>query len=169
MGIRLEVSETSPLPHPLAAHNMHFSEVPAIEAGSRTDHRPISLVVSLYRLGYAILRTVVHRDRRRPASELPTCPSPPSIQDPSPPNDDLLSRRHSDLAQELRSSLSSICNWLEEDDVKMVGGLPISGGGFTDLWRGSLDNRQVAVKSYRLYLYFDPSRVLLVGYPCLTI
>jgi len=124
------------------------------------------LVGSIYRFGCVIVRAVVLPRRRsalRLAARPPFSPSTPSrVQSPPSPGDDLLYQSHFSLAQQLRPFLSPICNWLEGGDLRMAKGLPISAGGFADLWRGSLDNRQVAIKSYRRYLSFDLSRVFLV-------
>ena len=46
--------------------------------------------------------------------------------------------------------------------MRIVGELPVSAGGFADLWRGFLDDRQVAIKSYRPYLTVEPARVFTV-------
>ena len=146
-------------------------EVLATEAGFRAGSLIHPLVGFLYRLGCAIIRTVA-RPRGRSDSRLVACPpppcSPPGTRNPSFPDDDPLDQHHQKLAQKLRPSLSPICDWLAQDDVEIVGGQPIRGGGSADIWRGSLDSRQVAIKSYRRYLSFDPSQVSLVGLPGLS-
>lgn len=132
---------------------------------------PIHLLAGfLYRRGCALVRTV-HLRRRSDLKQV-TCPPPPPLTPsgihitPSP--EDLPHQYHFNLAQQLRPSLLAICNWLEEDDVQILGGWPVSAGGFTDLWRGSINTRQVAIKSYRRYLSFDLSRVFLVCLPSLA-
>jgi len=115
------------------------------------------------------MRKMVHSQGQSVSVKLAACPSPlplepsPRINSPSSPDDDPLDQSHFLLVQSLRPSLSSICNWLEKDDVHIVGGQPIGAGGFADIWRGSLDSRQVAIKSYRRYLFFDLSQVFRVG------
>jgi len=137
---------------------------------------PGPLVGSLYKFRCAVVRAVAHprrRLRRRSIQKLAACPpslpsTPSGVQCPSCPDDDLPHQSHINLAQQHRPSLSPICNWLEGDDVRIVGGLPVSAGGFADLWRGSLDTRQVTIKSYRRYLSFDLSQVFLVCAPNLA-
>lgn len=139
----------------------------APEACLQADRRTFSLAGSLRGLGCTIYRAVV-RAKRRSICKVATCPPtpplPPSeIGSPSSPNEDLLCQHHSELARRLCPSLSSICNWLQEDDIRIIGVLPVSGGGFAELWKGSLENRQVAIKSYRHYLTTDPSRISAVS------
>lgn len=163
------MSEESNTPSPSEPPNMPCSEeVPDAEKCFQTGSHTRPLVDSLHRFSCAIVCAVVHPLRRRSVLNLTACL--PSSQfsssgihsPPSPDDDDLLHQYHLDLAQQLRPSLSSNCNWLEEDDIQVVGRLPINAGGFADLWRGLLDTRQVAIKSYRRYLSFDLSRVFLV-------
>ena len=154
-------------PPPLKPTDMRCSEeVLDTEMCFQTSSLTHPLVGLLYGFGCAIVRVVVHPRRRtvlRPAACLPSSPSTPSgIQRPSSPDDDPMHQYHVTLAQRLHPFLSPICNWLEEDDVQIAGGLPISAGGFADLWKGSLETRQVAIKSYRRYSSFDLSRVFLV-------
>jgi hypothetical protein len=140
-------------------------KVLATDARIQVDDHAAPLVGSLCRVGRAVPRAARRRSTLpKKAARLPPPPlSPFKIQNPSSPNDNLLCQYHLNLAQKAYPSLS-ICNWLEEGDVHMaVGGFPFSAGGFADLWRGSLDNRLVAVKSYRRYLSVDPSRIFLVG------
>lgn len=154
----------SPGPPPLKLPDMRCSE----EAlGTGTCFQAVHpLVGSLHRFGCVIVRAVVLPRRRstlRPAARSLFSPSTPSrVPSPPSPGDDLSHQSHFSLAQQLRPFFPPICNWLEEDDLQMAKGLPISAGGFADLWRGSLDNRQVAIKAYRRYLSFDLSRVFLV-------
>ena len=151
---------------------MCCSEILDTETCFQTSSLTHPLVGSLYRFGCAIVRSVA-RPRRRSIPRLTVFLSsssftPSAIQSPSSPDDDLLHQSYFNLAQQLRPCLSPICNWLEEDDVQIVGGLPISAGGFADLWTGSLNTRQVAIKSYRCYLSFDLSRASLVCAPNLA-
>lgn len=145
-------------------------EALATEVCSRACSSPLPLVGSLYGFCCAIIRRAVPHPRGRSLSKLVACPPPPlpEIHNPFLLDDDLPYQYHSSLAQGLRLSLSSICDWLAKDDVQVAGKRPISAGGFADVWRGSLDNRQVAIKSYRCYLSSDSSLVCLVGLPSLA-
>lgn len=152
---------------PLKPTNMCYSEkTPDVEARFQTRSLAHSLAGPLHMLGCAIIRVVAHL-RRQSVPRPATCPqsspfTPSGIQSPPSLGDDLLHQYHFHLAQQLHPFLSPICNWLKEDDVQIVEGRPTSAGGFADLWRGSLDTHQVAIKSYRRYLSFDLSRVFLV-------
>jgi len=126
----------------------------------RTNSHIHPLVGFLCRFGCVTGRSDLKQMACPPSSPLP----PSGIHNRSSP-DDLLRQHHFNLARQLRPSLSPICNWLGEDDVRIVGGQPFSAGGFSDLWRGTLDTRQVAIKSYRRYLFFDLSQVFLVCLP----
>jgi hypothetical protein len=135
------------------------------DACSRADRRAVPLVGSLRRLGCTIFRTVIRGSTRKGA----TCPPPPPFSpsegsSPPSPNDDLPCQHHSELARRLYPSLSPICHWFGEDDIRIVWELPVSAGGFTDLWKGSLENRQVAIKSYRRYLTADSSQISVVSW-----
>lgn len=138
----------------------------ATEAGFQVSSPIRSLADSLYSFGCVMLRKAV-RPWRRSVPRLAACPPPPSlpseIHNPPFPDDDTPRQYHSSLAQKLRPFLSPICDWLSEGDVQIVGERPFGAGGFADIWRGCLDSREVAVKSYRRYLSFDLSRVSLVG------
>ncbi|KAF9784473.1 kinase-like domain-containing protein [Thelephora terrestris] len=130
------------------------------DACSRANRRAVPLVGSLRRLGCTIFRTVIRGSTRKGAA----CPPPPPLSlsersNPPSPNDDLPCQHHSELARSLYPSLSSICNWFGEDDIRVVWEFPVSAGGFTDLRKGSLENRQVAIKSYRRYLTADSSQI----------
>ena len=150
-------------------------EVLDTEMYLQTNSLAHPLVGFLYKL-CARVRPVVRLRRRlrrrsvpKPADCPPSFPSTPSVvQCPSCPDDDLPRQSHVDLARQHRPSLSPICNWLEGNDVRIVGGLPVSAGGFADLWMGSLDTRQVAIKSYRRYLSSDFSQVFPVCAPSLA-
>jgi len=144
---------------------MRYSEgVLATEACFRASSPTHSLVDSLYRFGCVMFHKVVYPRVRSLAARPPPPPSfPPIIHNPLFPDDDTICQYHLSMAQELRSSSSPIPHPLGEDDVQIVGERPVSAGGFADIWRGFLDTRQVAVKSYRRYLSFDLSRVYLVS------
>ena len=127
------------------------------------------LVGPLYRFASAAVCAVVCSRRKSIPRRLPIPPqsSPPTpsrIHSP-PPDGDPPQQPHFNLAQQLRPALAQITSWLEDDDVQIIGGLPISAGGFTDLWKGSVDSRLVAIKSYRRYLSFDLALVFLVCVP----
>ena len=150
---------------------MHHTEAVLAATPDFQPAPPTHPLVDLLRRGCAIVRNIVHPRWRSVLKSATRPPHPPPLQsvthDPSSP-DDLLCQFHLSLAQKLRPFLSSICDWLAEDDVQIVGGQPISAGGSADIWRGSLDTRQVAIKSYRRYLSFDLFRVYLVGPPDIT-
>jgi len=55
------------------------------------------------------------------------------------------------LAGRLRLSLPPSYRWFGPDDLKVIGAGPFDAGGFADLWVGEMDDRKVAVKSYRCY------------------
>lgn len=146
---------------------MHFSKkVLGTEAHNQVDRHTIPLAGSLCRLGCAMLRAAV-RSRRRSTSKQVAYRSPSpafETQNPPSPNDDHLCRHHLNLVRQAYPSLlSSTCNLLEEGDVHILEGFPVSAGGFADIWRGSLDNRRVAIKSYRRYLCMDSSPIFRVG------
>ena len=124
-----------------------------------------SLVDLLYRFGRFIVHKVVHPSGGSLAAHpLPLPALPPVVHNPPFPDDDILvCQYHLSLAQKLRPSSSSVPQLLTMDDVQIVGEQPVGAGGFANIWRGSLDSRQVAVKSYRRYLSFDLSRVCLVS------
>ena len=90
----------------------------------------------------------------------------------SPPGSTLLSEaiRHEpqnyyDLAQRYRQLLSLKCIWLGPDDVQITGTTAFSSGGFSEVWRGSLQGRDVVVKSFRCYSSpeFDPAEIGIVS------
>ena len=141
-------------------------EALATEACIQANYCTIPLVGSLYRLGCGMLRATV-RPRRPRILKQAACQTPPpfsSVENQNPsPNDDLPCWRHLNLVRESHPRLSSICGWLEEGDIQMTRGFPFGAGGFTDLWRGSLDGRQVAIKSYRRYLSTEPSLIFMVS------
>ena len=123
-----------------------------------------SLVDLLYRFGCVMFNKAVHPWGRSLVARPPPPPVfPPMVHNPPFPDDDILCQYHLGLAQKLRPSSSSIPHLLAKDDVRIVGERPVGAGGFADIWKGSLDARQVAVKSYRRYLSFDLSRACLVS------
>ena len=144
---------------------MRYSEgALAAEGCFRVSSPTQSLVDSLYRFGYIMVHEVVYPWVRSLAARPPPPPSIPSVvHNPPFPDDDILCQYHLSLAQKLRPSSSSVPHLWAEDDVQIVGERPVSAGGFADIWKGYLDTRQVAVKSYRRYLSVDLSQVYLVG------
>ena len=148
---------------------MGRSEVPPRGAGFQAGcHTILAPVCSLWgKLVRAVLRAAVWVLRRsapehttRPSSPPP---SPPCLDNPPSPDGYLLHLNHPDLILGSHPPLPSVCNRLEEGDVQMVESWPISAGGFADLWRGSLEGRQVAIKSYRYYTCSGPSGIFSVG------
>ena len=69
------------------------------------------------------------------------------------------------MAGRLRPSLPVDYLWLGRKDLKVVGTRPIGAGGFADVWVGELDNRKVAIKSYRCSASADYSRICGVSNP----
>ena len=70
-----------------------------------------------------------------------------------------------DLAGRLRSFLPPGYRWLEQDDLKVVGTLPVDAGGFADVWVGGVGDQRVAVKSYRCFTSADYIPTYNVSYP----
>lgn len=148
----------------------YSEEALAAEACFQASSSTHSLVDSLYRFGRIVFHKVVHPWGRSLMVRPPPPPAlPPAVHNPPLPDDDILSQCYFGPAQKLRPTSSSIPHMLTRDDVQMVGERPVGAGGFADIWRGTLDTRQVAVKSYRRYLSFDLSRVRLVGLRTLRI
>lgn len=144
---------------------MCYSEELSTDACFQTKSVFCLLVSPIRRFASAAVRACSRRQsvpRQLPAHPQSSPFTPSRARGPSSPDDASPQRHHFDLTQQFRPVLSSICNWLEDDDVQIVGGWPISAGGFTDLWRGSMDSRWVVIKSYRRYLSFDLPRVFLV-------
>ena len=56
-----------------------------------------------------------------------------------------------DLAGGLRLSVPPSCRWVGPEDLRVVGACPVDAGGFADIWVGEMNDRKVAVKSYRCY------------------
>ena len=144
---------------------MRPSEVPPTGAGLQVDRYTIlapvcSLCRKLVRAAVWVRRRSTPEHTTRPSSPPP---SPPCLNNPPSPDGYLLHTDHSDLVLGSRPPLPPICNRLEEGDVQMVGSWPIRAGGFADLWRGSLEGRQVAIKSYRCYSCSGPSGIFSVG------
>lgn len=68
-----------------------------------------------------------------------------------------------DLAKGLQPSFPQGCGWLDPADLQDIEEPPVDGGRFADVWRGHLQDRKVAIKSYRCYVCFDCDRVRLVS------
>lgn len=88
----------------------------------------------------------------------PPCPTPSS-------ND--IQHEHQDyyyLAQRLQQLSPPACNWLGPD-VQITDMTHISSGGISEIWKGSLKDRVVAVKSLRCYSSpeFEPAEVGIVS------
>ena len=60
-----------------------------------------------------------------------------------------------DLASRLRPFLPTNYRWLGQGGLKVAGTRPIDAGGFADIWVGEMEDRKVAVKSYRCYASAD--------------
>ena len=65
----------------------------------------------------------------------------------------------------LRPSFPPECSWLEPSDLRVIGKRAVAGGGFAEVWKGHLEGREVAIKSYRYYEQFDQrDLVCMVGH-----
>ena len=69
------------------------------------------------------------------------------------------------LAGRLQRILPPNYRWLGQEDLKVVGIHPIDAGSFADVWVGDMDDRRVAVKSYRCYTSGDGIPTYNVSYP----
>ena len=69
------------------------------------------------------------------------------------------------LAQRLQQSLPPTCKWLGPGDIQIIGMTPISSGGYSEVWQGSLQGLLIAVKSFRCYSCpeLDPKEVGVVS------
>jgi len=72
------------------------------------------------------------------------------------------SQRYAQMAQDLRSSMSFTCHWLDPEDIKLVGEHPIGAGGFANIWKVSHNGRRAVLKSYRCYVSSDVAQVITV-------
>lgn len=68
------------------------------------------------------------------------------------------------LALTLRPTFPQTCSWLGLPDLQDIDERPVDGGRFADVWRGRLEGRDVAVKSYRCYVCFDCDQIRMVSY-----
>ncbi|KAF9646916.1 kinase-like protein [Thelephora ganbajun] len=66
-----------------------------------------------------------------------------------PVDPEALREHHLDLVLHLQESLSTNCEWLEQEALEIVGGHPVDAGGFANVWVGIMGDRKVAIKSYR--------------------
>jgi hypothetical protein len=64
-----------------------------------------------------------------------------------------------DMAAQLRHSLPAECVWVDQEDLIVVGTLPIDAGGFADIWVGEMGDQKVAIKSYRCHASADNARI----------
>ena len=92
---------------------------------------------------------------RRLREHQPTTPESRATSPSSEKSSTTIKQRYYDSAQELRSSLQQTCSWLDQKDLRVAGERPVDSGRYADVWGGSLDGRDVAVKSYRLYTHPD--------------
>lgn len=76
----------------------------------------------------------------------------------------LLSKMFWDLAQKLRPSFPKTCSWLDPPDLQDIGEMAVDGGRFAEVWRGRLDGRDVAIKTYRCYVRFDCDQIRMRFY-----
>ncbi|KAF9793044.1 kinase-like domain-containing protein [Thelephora terrestris] len=76
------------------------------------------------------------------------------------------SKSYYELAQRLQKVLPPGLNRLGSGDIQIVDTQPFASGGFSEVWKGTLQGRPVAVKSLRCYSSpeFDPAKVGIVFY-----
>jgi len=72
------------------------------------------------------------------------------------------SQRYAQMAQDLRSSMSFTCRWLDPGDIKLVGEHPIGAGGFANIWGVTHNGCKAVLKSYRCYVSSDVAQVVAV-------
>ena len=72
------------------------------------------------------------------------------------------SQHHAQMAQDLRSSMSFTCCWLDPEDIKPVGEHPIGAGGFANILEVTHNGRKAVLKSYRCYVSSDIAQVVAV-------
>jgi len=60
-----------------------------------------------------------------------------------------------DIALKLRPSFPPECSWLELSDLQGIGERAVGSGRYANVWKGRLEGREVAIKSYRYYIRFD--------------
>ena len=77
-------------------------------------------------------------------------------------NDVAILQRYALMAQELISSVPSLCCSLGPEDVKLVDEYPVTAGEFADIWEATYGGRKVVLKSYRCYRSFDVTQVVAV-------
>ena len=63
------------------------------------------------------------------------------------------------MADQLRPSLPADCLWLGQKDLKVTGTHPAAAGGFADVWAGEMNNRKIAIKSYRCHVSADYAQI----------
>jgi len=60
-----------------------------------------------------------------------------------------------DLLLHLQELLPAGCERLGRGAVQVIGQFPASAGGTADVWEGRIDDRRIAMKSYRRHLFSD--------------
>jgi len=73
-----------------------------------------------------------------------------------------LSKHYAQVAQNLRSSMSSTCRWLDPEDIELVGEHPIGAGGSANIWEVIYNGRKVVLKSYRCYVSSNVAQLVAV-------
>jgi len=66
------------------------------------------------------------------------------------------------LSSRSKQGLSNVL-WLDPTDLQDIEEFPVDGGRFADVWRGRLEGREVAIKSYRCYATLDNDLVRMVS------
>ena len=97
----------------------------------------------------------------RNANPAPPTPGRPPGTDAESSN--RLSKTFRELAAKLRPSFPQACSWLAPTDLQDIEDNPVDGGRFADVWKGRLQARDIAIKSYRCYVRFDCDQVRMVS------
>ncbi|KAF9793040.1 kinase-like domain-containing protein [Thelephora terrestris] len=101
---------------------------------------------------------------RQSAIAQSTIPPPPRYTTASTARPEVTqhnAQSYHELAQRLQRLSPPESNWYGPGSVQIVDAAPFASGGFSDVWKGTFQNRTVAVKSLRCYSSpeFDPAEV----------
>jgi len=127
------------------------------------------LLKNLFRLPLLFRPRDVHVDpvddkpNLRNVNPAPPTPTPERPLSTNAENSNRLSKTFWKLAAKLRPYFPQTCSWLEPTDLQDIEESPVDGGRFADVWRGRLQGREIAIKSYRCYVRFDCDQVRMVS------
>ncbi|KAF9651178.1 kinase-like protein [Thelephora ganbajun] len=89
--------------------------------------------------------------------------SPSQLEVGALPTPDLdgvtLPQHYARIAQDSLRSSTFAYRLVGPEDVKLIGGKPMTAGGSADIWEATYDGRKVVLKSYRCYITFDVTQV----------